>query len=102
MLILMTIYGAGTSVTKFAIEDASQCCGGGAILINASRGLQLDGALSANAQAPCVDCTHAPSKGGRGCCDPREVLPSQQCDQLGGASGGASPALRTEAPSKEC
>ena len=69
--------------------------GGGLIYINASAGVHLDGTLSADGQTPCTLQTPcwagpgpAPASMPLACCDPQRVLPDQECEGLGGASGG--------------
>jgi hypothetical protein len=84
------LYGAGTAPTFVAnFTSASVCCGGGAVLVNASEGTQLDGKILADAQAPCVSCvpgTRRPE--GLNCCNARHVVRGEECYGLGGASGG--------------
>lgn len=98
------LYGSGTAlratVPPYPV-GSPECCGGGYIEVNASVGVQLDGILSADAQAPCKCCgTRCYSSHGGGtpssnlpCCDERRARRDDQdymmpCNMLGGASGG--------------
>ena len=59
---LMRLYGTGSALSRNQFHAKQQCCGGGLILINASKGLQLDGVLQSNAQAPCTtDASQCPT-----------------------------------------
>ena len=79
------------------IESTTECCGGGAIVINATEGLQIDGLVTADAQQPCTICSasatsgppRAPSASGLPCCNAEHVFPGAACEGLGGASGGS-------------
>ena len=54
---LLDLYGSGTYLgTKGAAmwTSKSQCCGGGVVVINARKGVQVDGLLSADAQLQCL------------------------------------------------
>ena len=85
------LYGVGTSLGwSQASFDKRRCCGGGVILLNASRGVQLDGTLTADAQEPCSICSGGipPPGGPTACCDLAMVTAEQPCHGLGGASGG--------------
>ena len=93
------LYGAGTGLSFDIVHSLRECCGGGAILINASEGVQLDGLLSVDAQQPCMDCSDAGvtaagasardhSSASLPCCNAAFVSPGAQCDSFGGASGG--------------
>ena len=59
---LMRLYGTGSALSRNQFHAKQQCCGGGLILINASKGLQLDGVLQSNAQVPCTtDASQCPT-----------------------------------------
>ena len=97
------LYGSGSALSTVTFHAPQQCCGGGLVVVNASQGLQLDGRLLANAQAPCTtDPTACPAfadqasdaeldaatSDGLPCCDAALVRVTEPCQGLGGASGG--------------
>lgn len=53
---MINLYGSGTKFSQFTLGRNNQCCGGGAIILNATAGVQMDGILNADAQVSYWTC----------------------------------------------